>query len=288
MKEIAGSDNDLGLLFEEKTTARHFPIQGLGFGLTGIEHKTAALVQQLLLEYGPTPSHVRSYTELVYGCLTDMGWEAALVDAVDCIEYVIEALIGKPHDERKPVDHSSFIFPNALPIPDVNHLINYLSGMFIKDVTFGPEWIRLARVLCTWLRDKSHRQRMIFILITRGDPERLAKHLLSFSKSLAKWRWETLHSASKKLSLLEHAFKVCFRTELFQHSKEKETLHTVAEVHGHNTFWVWNKNICAVSALMEVFRGRCIGCHCHSDQCLEYSRLHKIFLCPFKGRSGPF
>ena len=139
MKEIAGSDNDLGLLFEERTTARHLSIQGLGFGLTGIEHKTAALVQQLLLEYGPTPSHVRSCTELVYGCLTDTCWEAALVDAVDCIEYVIEAMIGKPHDERKPVDHSSFIFPNVLSILDVSHLINCLSGMLIKDVTSGPE-----------------------------------------------------------------------------------------------------------------------------------------------------
>jgi len=258
---------------------RLLPLCVLGCGRMGLAEKVQTHIHQVWLEYGPSAAAVRSANLDVRQCLSDMGTEFGIADARD----VVAECLGQP---RETVAASSLLYPLALVVPGPQHIIDTSLQRGLQSLPWWPEWQRVAKIVCQWLRPANHRALLQNRLRQRGgDPETLASRLASLDKGcdgFAEWRWKTLASVTKDLIRMEHAVSeaastVKRATELA--SRDGGVAAQFLASAQDPEFWANVSALARLVAPLASFSGWLRGCDCH-----EADRLakRKVF-CDWQG-----
>ena len=242
---------------------RLLPLCVLGASRMSLAAKTQAHIHQTWLEYGPAVSDVRKANRDVRQCLSDMGTEFGIVEARD----VVGACLGQPDLDCD----ASWLYPLALAIPGPQHIIDSCLHRGLESLPWWPDWQRLAKAVCQWLRPAMHRDLLVHRLEGLGGPEAVTKaHVASlrFScESFAQWRWKTLKRVTKHLGRMEAAVIVATGGLSASHLSSKDTgsAATFLEGVGQHVFWQRCRFLGQlVDPLME-FSSWVRGCDCHQQ-----------------------
>ncbi|MCP4243720.1 MAG: hypothetical protein GY772_24470, partial [bacterium] len=139
---------------------RRLPMVVLGQGRTTVVDKAHAHVHQTFLEYGPDVTSLRAAFKAVRGCLSDMGTEHSIGDVPDCIDAFLN------RDARAPAAGESFLFPRALQIPGLQHIIDNAMREAVSRTPWWSEWEAKAKVVCQHVGRQGHRDRLVHVLRT--------------------------------------------------------------------------------------------------------------------------
>ena len=191
--------------------SRVLPLGTLGCGRMGLADKLQAHVHQVWLDYGPSVRNVRAANLDVRQCLSDMGTELAIGDALDCVP----ACIGQSTAAGQSSE-DQFLYPLALVVPGPQHILDTSLTRGLESLPWWPEWQRQAKVVCQWLRPGNHRSLLRQMLRDAGGPpEQLASRVNALTKgceSFAAWRWKTLSTMTADLSRLEEPVRAVVST----------------------------------------------------------------------------
>ena len=129
--------------------------------------------------------------------------------------------------------------PNALQVCGWSHLFGNLMKSAAYATSNWPILLRGMRILCNFFRNDSWRQNIKDKL--RGKVPSIDALLLSFTSTLAKWRFETLHDVQQSLLRLrvlcqEHLKDAC---SLFKDFQEPQTLKDFATACKWDHLWQW-------------------------------------------------
>ena len=169
---------------------RTMPLVMLGQGRTGSADKTAALVHQTFLEYGPSVQSVRAANMCVRQCLTDMGTELAVVESRDAVGQIL----GQPGLDSTEM---SYMFPFALQIPGPQHILDGALKKAMEDLEWWPAFSAQLRAVANYVRSKGHRTALKAFLVRGGHGQNkdMLAELNHRVASFARWRWTSLEDA---------------------------------------------------------------------------------------------
>ena len=134
----------------EAATHETWPILSLGFGYASRIDKTAALCHGIWLQSGPSLLQMQHFCASVYVLLSDQGTEESIANSKDCLE----AFLGSKPLEQ--CDTSQWLFPNALPCLDVNHLFDWVLRYTCDSLPFFSEFQDLSKALAKMLTTSSY------------------------------------------------------------------------------------------------------------------------------------
>ena len=114
---------------------RKLPLCQLGRLRLSTADKAATLTHQTWLEYGPEIESARAANSDVRSCLSDMGTELGIADMVDPTAAVLAA-----GPDPESLSAGTHMFPNALAIPGLQHILDVSLRYAIERVPWWPVW----------------------------------------------------------------------------------------------------------------------------------------------------
>ena len=278
--DLAASCGDLGQL--PSVLERRLPLAVLGSGRMSLADKAQAHIHQVWLEYGPAASDVRRANHDVRQCLSDMGTELGIAEAMD----TVEEAIGQP----VPDEVRGQLYPWALCIPGTQHIIDSALQASLMRVSWWPAWQKSAKAVCQWLQPLTHRQLLQERLRTavdagQHDIAELVKSLNRTVDRFAQWRWKTLKNVTDSLNRVRDATRLAVTT--FASAAEfssKDTAKAAAffdAVHD-SSFWDRSRLLSQLVEPFAAFSSGLRGCSCHEEQL----KAGQLISCPWKGCRG--
>ena len=265
--------------------SRVLPLCTLGCGRMGLADKVQAHVHQVWLEYGPSVRNVRAANLDVRQCLSDMGTELAIGDALDCVP----ACIGQSTAAGQSSE-DQFLYPLALVVPGPQHILDTSLTRGLESLPWWPEWQRQAKNVCQWLRPGNHRSLLRQMLRDAGGPpEQLASRLNALTKgceSFAAWRWKTLSTVTADLSRFEDPVRAVVST-ITSHaqlaSRDGDKVATFLESCRDPQFWQRNALLSKMTGPIKLFSSWLRSCPCHEDDRLAGRKVE----CQWGGCRAP-
>ena len=267
---------------------RMLPLATLGQGTSTLQDKIAAHIHQTWLEYGPSQSSVRTACASVRQVLTDMGCEFGCANYHDAINHVVKAFGHIDHAASQT--DLSHLFPYALQVPGLLHILDWIIRQAVESLTFWPAWQARAKRVLQYCHGANHRNLLRQLIRQKiackehaKKRDRMCKTLVTSTGRFAKWRWKTLDTAvkdllrvSEALSWLSHNL-VSFSKEL--HMRDTGNAKILQTTCKDRSFWEQASAIQYVINPVMAFMKWIQGCDCHEAELLE----GKSISCPFKG-----
>lgn len=126
----------------------------------------------------------------VRGHTTDLGPECLIGDMPDITGAYLEHELVDISDLGRALNKETFMFPLSITVPGHSHLCDSLMKQALWSLPFYPQYLRSARTLCGFLRNRTYRSALMVYLRELGHYEE-ARTLMAFSASFAKWRFGT-------------------------------------------------------------------------------------------------
>ena len=240
------------------------------------------------MEYGPTQGSLTAANADVRQCLSDMGTEFGIANYVD----VVPHYLGQGSARAANACPGQFLYPLAMQVPGVLHIVDWVIRTGIERLTFYPKWQSSAKLVLQMLHSQKLRQHMCALLhamdIDRVRSERLASSLASATGKFANWRWRTLWDAVRDLLRIEDAV----RTLLGSASNPSKELairaqgraDSLKEAVDDPLFWEQARVIQTILKPLMRFSSWIQGCQCHEAEQLQGKRVE----CKLKGCRAPF
>ena len=182
---------------------RILPVATLGQGKTALSDKVASHIHQTWCDYGPSRASVRNACSSVRQVLTDMGVEFGVANYPD----VIDECINKFSSDVDTPRTGSFLYPFALQVPGLLHILDWVVRESVESLPFWPAWQAKVKRILQYTHGKNHRDLMQKIICTLTlDSERASVLAASIDIStgrFAKWCWKALQGAVKELQKVE-------------------------------------------------------------------------------------
>ena len=138
---------------------RLLPLATLGQGKTALPDKVAAHIHQTWCEYGPNEDDVRTAFSDVRQVLTDMGVEFGMANYHDVISDCL-----RPAGQRCATHAASasgasgFLFPFALQVPGLLHILDWVIRETVQQFPFWPKWQTAAKRILQFTHGHNHRE----------------------------------------------------------------------------------------------------------------------------------
>ena len=196
--------------------------------------KTMALVWVIFLLTGPHYDDCRSFCDRIVSVTTDMGTERLLARMPDCLNdfyYIFLGIaVGKPP--------RAFLMPIAVQAAGWCHGWDIILKRGLKQLIWFPQFLEGVRALVYLFRAR--------ILIESLCKQLFNAGLVAISEmldavrvpSIAEWRWGTLNSAMKSLSLVLGTLRQHYDPSLFKNSKDPVKTRKVASSL-RSVAWAW-------------------------------------------------
>ena len=252
---------------------RKLPLATLGQGKQALEDKVAAHVHQTWCDYGPSRADVRTACASVRQVLTDMGAEFGIANYPD----VIDECIKLQRDEASGGDGVSsheFLFPYALQVPGLLHLLDWVVRQTIEDLPWWPAWQSKAKKILQYAHGQNHRdllKKLIGQCAAHSEAEReMSDSLKAQPGRFAKWRWKTLKQAAVDLVRIEQALRFVaahsddFSKDLHMRNKtEAAALHMAC---ADPLLWDQASAIAYIVRWPMALMSWIQGCDCHQEE----------------------
>ena len=255
-------------------------------------YSTPGKVHQTWLEYGPRVQDLRQANAYVRQCMSDMGTEFGIANYHDI---VTEYFAGSSHDDvSRHMTQDKFLYPLALQVPGVLHIIDWIVKDTVHKLPFWPVWQKQAKTLLQFMHGRSHRQLVIELIKGRAtDPEE-AERLLAGAKlaqlgttRFAHWRWRTLYEAVKDLMRIQEATKFVMST-LKAPAKDlalrnASAANDIKAIGTDERFWSGATAIHHIISPLMQFASWVSGCDCHEDEIIAGHAVN----CAMQGCRAP-
>ena len=137
-----------------------------------------------------------------------MGTEFGIANYVD----VVPAYLAKANDDSHGASQREFLYPLAMQVPGVLHIVDWIIHRTIEALPFYPVWQKDGKdVLQTLHSEKlrAHMQEKINNMdIDDQKKSQLSGSLSTATGKFAQWRWRTLWNAANDLLRVEDAVKM--------------------------------------------------------------------------------
>ncbi len=233
---------------DEHLEIRRLPMVTLGVGRMSVTDKVQALLFQIFLENGPSVAGMRAALNSVRQVLSDMGTEFGLADCADILPQLFPSFLLKqqpargsnlattaasgsnllprsivfhtkergnnllPCSERQQLvpSHSGFLFPLALQIPGVNHILDLCIRDVMSSQAWWDDWQASAKSICQFVSPENNRdwlQQYVTHAMELPEQEvvRYVGALKKAPHAFAAWRWQTLEEVTADLERLSEA-----------------------------------------------------------------------------------
>ena len=151
---------------------RRLPMVVIGPGSFKLVDNTAALLHQLLLEFGPAAASVRRACGSVRRAMADMGTGFGIANARSCVELFVrnntEAVHGDPCGGAAGIC-DEWLFPRAMQIPGVLHLVDGVLMSTLEGMGWWPHLQEDMKLVTQWLSVDGHRDRLVQHLQKVGE-----------------------------------------------------------------------------------------------------------------------
>ena len=257
------------------------PLLGLSAGQMGGAGKLGRLLHATFLEDGPGRSSMQSALSEVLSFTSDLGVEAALVDAASCFTEWAELwdprLANQAKDGGLPAAED-FLLPNAIFVPGHGHLCDWLGSQCVQQLPFYTAWRAEASAVCTFLGHGGYRNRL-FVLFTafarmQGWPAGAAegRSLRHFSAGFSPTRWHAVHRVCVELlrvqADLTAAWPLVLADSKAWNIREGTSLAEVSAAVQSTLFWRRAKLLARLVEIIQRFASWGQGCQCHEDSLL--------------------
>ena len=270
---------------------RRLPLTLLGQGRASLADKVSAHCHQAMLDYGSSLENMRAANADVRGVLSDSGVELGICDYADLLDEIWH--VGGKADAQPRLRRVGHLFPSALVIPGPQHIIDTVFKTAIETVTWWPDWVTAAKVVCQWLRQHAYREVLANSLSAHSatldevhGPQAVEAMLRSLSLScdrFAEWRWKTLATVTTDLLRMEKAVRVAFSLLEDFATRDLARLRAVADAIRSEVFWTRTRALAAAVRPLSEFSAWLRGCECHESQ----RKAWKKVTCPWVGcRAG--
>lgn len=276
---------------------RRLPLMTLGHGRAGLAEKTLAMVHKHFLESGPHADDIHRVCGQVRASLSEMGVEFKIIDFFDCIPHYLKNLPSKSAEPIElpdaPPQKLGYLHPNAVGVPGVCHLTDWLAKTVLAKLGFWSEWRSQARRVVQFLRSSPYRNKLLVHFDKMADIEGLPEEARSkraefshCSASFAQWRWRTLEKVCKELERIKEPLRQVWgqsvRTGEWR-IRDGANLKEVDAAVSSTTFWCFTKIVQAIVGLIGALWDWATGCSCHEDALTQ----KKNVVCFMKGRRAP-
>ena len=234
-------------------------------------------MHQTWLEYGPHMHRLESANAAVRQCLSDMGTEYGVADAVNVTH--VCAHHAPPH--RTSTDH--WLYPNAMKVPGSQHILDTILQDGLQRVCWWPVWEAHAKSVCQWVHKKPRREFLQARLIR--CEEDVVRTLDAGCEKFADWRWKTLGQVVRDLRRMETALRhatVALSTSDLGTRDSVQSQMFLEAVHSQ-AFWTRTKALETLAKPFIQFSSWLRGCDCHDREGID-NCLHT---CDWKGCRAP-
>jgi len=257
-------------------TQQLLPLVTLGVGKLSLLDKIMAFLWTVFLIAGPTAEGVRKYCSEVYSVTTDFGVESLMCDFADVVAQFMQ---GHTHIGAGLGLAKEALFPSALRIPGMNHIIDNVLSDCLSACKFFPSWLRQLKKVMQFLHVSSNRD------VLKERAKQVMPHSVAlmehWSENFAKWRWGTLVLCLAALLKTEEVLRASYMPEDFPNPKtEREDRKEAGDAIRCPRFWRFCQFIYKVTKPTESLRSWCTGCSCHEEQLRE----GKSVSCWYKSR----
>ena len=262
---------------------RLLPVVVLGSGRMSLADKAQAHVHQVWLDYGPSVDSVRLANADVRQCLSDMGTEFGISEVRDLVP---ECVGQHSHHQSGELVDRGHLYPFALQVLGPQHIVDAVVQLALATLPWWPEWMRVSKVVCQWLRSTQHRELLQERLRqVGGDADSVEARVKSLDRScegFANWRWGTLVSVCRDLARMDDAVRAsvaAFRSASEFSSRDAGAAQELYSACRDDAFWQRVGLLQKFVAPMASFSSWLRGCSCH-DQ--ERKQGHAV-VCPWQG-----
>ena len=113
-------------------------------------------VHQTWLDYGPTPHRMARALGSVRQVSSDMGTEFQIANARACL------------DDSSGQRPDTFLYPFALQIPEIKHILDWTIRDALSDIDFWPSWQSYAKRVEQWSHGQTHGDLVVKLLCRPG------------------------------------------------------------------------------------------------------------------------
>lgn len=274
-----------GQLWPTGLIQRRLPVACLGHGRAGLADKVQAVVHATWLEYGPSLDTLAQANLDVRQVLTDMGTELGIADAAAVGSLCVPT--KRPpswSSSSRPVrDRHALLFPLALGIPGMQHILDSILRDSLCALSWWPAWQAQAKALSQWLGYENHRDFLQQLLASHGEGAKEYQEALHHGvATFAAWRWHTLAAVTADLCRLERPVRAAMgnlRNAAELGSRDSTHAQAVWQAVKDEEFWA---KACGLQMLVQPFKelsGWIRGCCCHEAELRQGREVQ----CPWKG-----
>ena len=263
---------------------RTLPVCCLGHGRAGVRDKTMTQVHQTWLDYGPTPDRMARALGSVRQVLSDMGTEFQIANA--------RASLDDSSGQRP----DTFLYPYALQVPGIKHILDWVIRDALSDIDFWPNWQSCAKRLVQYFHGQTHRDLVSHFLCSFGHEcggslDVVRKSLQTATSSFADWRWSTLQTCIRDVLRIEDAVRFLLprlKDPAKQLVMSKALAAELSVLAASPEFWDQARALNTILRHVMRFSGWVSGCACH-DQQLQWQDgiAPPPVKCPWKGCRAP-
>ncbi len=256
---------------------RIMPVSALGQGRTDLPSKLQAHVHQMFCDYGPTALDIRLAAADVRQCLSDLGTEFGIANAADCVDQCLRS-------ERPSDSEGRYLFPRALQVPGMLHILDWAIRSVVETLPFWPAWSVSCKHVVQYLHSDNHRQKLCEIIRREVSEaavaQRMQDSLRAATTRFAQWRWKTLERAVSDLARVEEAARFCMagRQDLGKALAQRDGALTVElrKAMDSDEFWDQARAVAFVIDRISELMSWVQGCECHGSEAHGQR-------CPWKG-----
>ena len=237
-------------------------------------------MHQTWLEYGPTENNAKEANADVRQCLSDMGTEFGIANYHDVVPQYFKKDIGNDGAFK-------FLYPYAMQIPGVMHIVDWVIRQSIQVLPFYPVWQGATKVILQTFHSQKLREHVANKIGTMDIDDDMKCHCIASLKhatgKFANWRWRTLWHAVEDLLRIEDAIKVAMASAQdpakWLANRNKDNANFIKNIVEDAHFWNQCRVLKAVLGPLMRFTSWLQGCDCHGADAHHEAGS----ACPLKG-----
>ena len=200
-----------------------------------------------------------------------MGVEFGLANYPNVVDSCIAPMRA---EVRHGTTASAYLFPLALQVPGVLHILDWAVRETVQTLKFWPAWQSASKRILQYTHGQNHRTLMQHLIAQWASDESRAAELASglavSTGRFAKWRWKTLRGAVRDMCRVECAFRF-----IVEHSsnlgsdlamRDGTAAAAISAAVADDAVWDQSKVIgLVIEDIMELMSW-VQGCDCHEEQ----------------------
>ena len=226
-------------------------------------------LHQTWLDYGPTPDLMARALCSVKQVLSDMGTEFQIANARACL------------DDSSGQRLDTFLYPYALQVPGIKHILDWIICDALSDIDFWPKWQSSAKRLAQWFHGATHRDLVVKLLRSLGHEcsvsvDVMQRIMQTATSSFADWRRSTLQTCIRDTLRVEDAVRFLIprlKDPAKQLVMSRPFAAELSVLAAPPEFWDQARALKAILRHVVGFSGWVTGCACH-DQKLQWKDGH--------------